>query len=315
MAALPKSRNIKRLRRGQSLVEFAVVALVSYMLFAGIVTFGFYFYAAQSTQAVVDLAAREISRTPLPAAGLDLKGVLEDGANSNPDLEIVRSQVFDKHYLVLNEADVLLPPPQGGLNREFIGRLPIINQQLIPLMISDQVNGVKIFRYPGAIFVDTNPADNPADPAPSGFLVSIPLINSRSATGVETIEWVPVLEPILMVDEDQFPITSTQRGIVALRINYPVQSAVMTSFRHNTAAPDYPFEPTIGNPNLADDGGVTVAANPNYTPEGTLTQSDFEYRAYSGTYGLGKQAAFAQQVRPFRRVISAQAIYRREIFQ
>ena len=56
-----------RLRRGQSLVEFAVVALVVYMLLAAILTFGHALYVAQGLQTAADLAAREISRTPLPA--------------------------------------------------------------------------------------------------------------------------------------------------------------------------------------------------------------------------------------------------------
>ena len=36
---------------------------------------------------------------------------------------------------------------------------------------------------------------------------------------------------------------------------------------------------------------------------------------YGGHYGLGQQVAWNQVVRPYRRVLSAQAIYRREVFQ
>ena len=36
---------------------------------------------------------------------------------------------------------------------------------------------------------------------------------------------------------------------------------------------------------------------------------------YAGRFGLGKQLAFGKSVRPFRRLLSAQAIYRREVFQ
>ena len=57
-----------RSRRGQALVEFAVVCLVVYMLLAAILTFGQWLYSAQGLQQAVDVAAREISRTPLPAA-------------------------------------------------------------------------------------------------------------------------------------------------------------------------------------------------------------------------------------------------------
>jgi hypothetical protein len=80
----------------------------------------------------------------------------------------------------------------------------------------------------------------------------------------------------------------------------------MSSFRPNPAGP---FEPTIGSPNIADDSAVNPGA-----PLGDLVASDRPYGPYAGLYGLGQQAAFATPVRPFRRVVSAQAVYRREIF-
>ena len=52
---------------GQALVEFAVVSLVVYMLLAAILTFGQILYCAQTLQQAADVAAREISRTPLLA--------------------------------------------------------------------------------------------------------------------------------------------------------------------------------------------------------------------------------------------------------
>ena len=51
---------MKQLRRhnraGQSLVEFAVVSLVLYMLLAAILTFGHMLYVAQGLQGAADLA-------------------------------------------------------------------------------------------------------------------------------------------------------------------------------------------------------------------------------------------------------------------
>ena len=58
---LPKGEGTRRRnRRGQALVEFAVVSLVVYMLLAAILTFGQMLYSAQTLQQAVDLAAREI---------------------------------------------------------------------------------------------------------------------------------------------------------------------------------------------------------------------------------------------------------------
>ena len=65
----------------------------------------------------------------------------------------------------------------------------------------------------------------------------------------------------------------------------------------------------------------------NYTPIGTGPSS--AVGTYGGPYGLGTQEAWANSqrtdtfpmpqvpagVRPFRRLVSAQAIYRREVFQ
>jgi hypothetical protein len=121
------------------------------------------------------------------------------------------------------------------------------------------------------------------------------------------------------------------RGIVALRINFPFQSDSMSSFRRDPTADDYPFEATIGRPNAADDFSVGVSAPP--PPDGTsltdagLTQTLADGTVvyagtYGGQYGLGAQGALGSQamtggrpVRPYRRVISAQAIYRREVFE
>jgi hypothetical protein len=317
---------VVRSRRGQSLIEFAVVALVTYLLLAAIITFGFLFYAAQGTQTTVDFLARELSRSPMPAAGITLRNILDDDPTLIPDADDrqsvieFRQRVFDPHYLVLAQADVL-DEANGGFDEAFVGSLPIVNRQLIPLMISDQIGGSMYFRYPGAVYEDANSADDPSEPAPTGLLVRIPIVSGRSEAGIETIAWLPVAEPILDgAGNDPFPINAPgqQQGLVALRINYPAQSSAMSSFRPN---PSGPFEPTIGNPNAADDASVTNNGG-EWAPDGPLVASDFEFGAYAGSYGLGKQAAFggpqligdAAAVRPFRRVISAQAVYRREVF-
>ena len=44
------------------------MCLAVYLLLAAILTFGQWLYSAQGLQQAVDVAAREISRTPLPAA-------------------------------------------------------------------------------------------------------------------------------------------------------------------------------------------------------------------------------------------------------
>lgn len=294
-------------RAGQSLVEFALVALVLYMLLAAILTFGHLLFVAQGLQSSVDMAAREISRTPLPA-DTTIETVLADGS---------LDAIYNEDFLVFN-LDTL--GAEQSFFQDIVSGWPLLNQQLATMMIVDRPDfdgdgtpDANLIRYPGALLVDSS--------RPTGFTVGIPLVTSRNAEGVETIRWVDIIEeiePIDATDERHDPFSAANtvtRGIVALRINYPFQSATMSSFRPNVAGP---FEPNIAQSNEANDSGV-VELNPEDRPGdrtgSPLLNNDGLYSGtYGGDFGLGAQGALGRQVRPFRRVISAQAIYRREIF-
>lgn len=304
-------------RRGQALIEFAFVSLVLYMLLAAILTFGHGLYVAQGLQTSADLAAREIARTPLPA-DVPFETLLATGALDS---------IYDDDFLVFN-LDTL------GTQDFFVDIVPtwpVVNQQLATMMIVDRpdLNGdgtvdANLIRYPGALLTDST--------TPTGYTVGIPLVTQRNATGVETVRWVPVVEEIDTepspgddsgASPDPFRISSAQRGMVALRINYPFQSASMSSFRPNAAGP---FEPTLGSPNVANDASVQEV-NPGDRPgdgfaDSSLSDGEIFAGTYGGRYGLGAQGALGSNaltgglpVRPFRRVISAQAIFRREIFE
>jgi len=292
VAASLRCRAKRRARRGQSLVEFALVSLVIYMILAAILTFGHMLFVAQGAQQSVDVAAREISRTPLPADSHTLEQILHGNANSDPLLADVRGQVYDDHYLVLN-----LDTLHGRASlQELIADLPVVNQQLVPLMIYEEIGGspgTRVLRYPGALVADIETGDDPADPPASGFKVQIPLV-TRDGDGTETIEVVDVIEEI-SASSDAGPFRISQGGTVALRINYPYQSASMSGFEPR---------PAIGEEGDTDMGQVIVANE----------AADIEHGTYAGEQGLGVQQAFGTRVRPFRRVISAQAIYRREVF-
>jgi hypothetical protein len=309
-------------RAGSLLIEFALVALVLYLLLAATITFGYLLYAAQSLQTTVDLAAREISRTPLPAVGLTLDDVLHRDT-SDPELApevqeqlaLIRNNIYNPRYLVL-DLDELHGRSSLG---ELIADLPLVNQQLINLMIYDEIGGRRYLRYPGAVFIDPDPAPGESDdPPPTGLLVEIPIIEGYDSNDAPAaIRWVRVVEPIIDPEtlndpdvDDPFLVTSAQRGVVALRINYPFQSAAMSGFRRQPPLPDDPFPPNLSRPILADDDALAGSDDPS----GSLVESDFEYSPYAGPYGLGRQAALGRPVRPYRRVLSVQAIYRREVF-
>ena len=312
------SRSRKPARAGQSLVEFALVALVLYMLLAAILTFGHALYVAQGLQGAADLAAREISRTPLPADD-SFEAVLDSGVLGSSNADPSNHNIYDDDFLVF-DLDSL-----GTQNffTDIVPQWPLVNQQLATVMIVDRPDfdgdgtpDANLIRYPGALLTDTS--------TPTGFTVGIPLVTGRSSSGTETIRWVPVVEEVDTEDSpsddsgnnpDPFRVSSTQQGIVALRLNYPFQSASMSSFQPNVAGP---FEPTLGNPNVANPGGVTET-NEDDRPGDLIGQPLISGEVYAGTYGgqygLGAQGALGQVVRPFRRVISAQAIYRREVFE
>jgi hypothetical protein len=160
--------------------------------------------------------------------------------------------------------------------------------------------------------------------------VAIPLVD---AAGVNTITWVPVLEEIRARQDADCPVRgpfslvyqagldecgalgadpAAARGLAAVRINYPYQAATLSGFRSSLPTATDPLPPNISNAIAADDTGVTEV---NAAPGGLIDDGG-AIGPYAGAFGLGRQLALAgKTVRPFRRVISAQAIFRREVFQ
>ncbi len=321
-----------RSRRGQALVEFAVVSLVLYMLLAAILTFGQILYSAQGIQQAVDTAARELSRSPLPANDTFSQALADSG---------VQSRIFDERYLVLSIDAISNPMTFNGGHT--IGDFPLVIQQLLPLMIYETgltegavgPNGVfqpthyypdpnsgtsGYLRYPGAVFRDPNGPDTTATPPTSGFLVRIPVLSAMNpypAPVTQSIfNWVSVLEEINSMPNVQnnlsgFQVSSPQRGIVALRINYPYQSATMSGFQPH-ADPMAPISPTNPVVPIPADDNISVLNPPQGV--GNPVVSGWASGPSSGVYGLGNQGAWAEIVRPYRSLISAQAIYRREVF-
>ena len=318
----------RRSRRGQALVEFAIVALVVYLLLGAILTFGQWFYSGQTVQQAADVAAREISRTPLSAMA-SLMDVLYSNNpsdySSSGGSSTVRTSLFNPQLL---QFDMTAGVPAGQSVLDVVQTWPIVNQMLYPAMIvqsGEQVyggNAADLYLcYPGVV-----PCTDSTNPNRTVYCVA--RVDSRAADGAETITWVPVIEEITPEPPPAWPpfdVRSTQRGLVALRINYGYQSASMSAFPPSSTYPPSPNAPAwVANDN-------EVAVNPsNYTPISAAPPS--AVGTYSGPYGLGTQEAWAgwtqkdpvppsqplqkpAGVRPYRSLISAQAIYRREVYQ
>ncbi len=206
--------------------------------------------------------------------------------------------------------------PAGMQLADWVKTWPVINQVLYPLMIVNYVNTSgngqnqeAFLWYPGAV---------PGTDSNGWPAFRIALVTGRqNGNGAETIEWVPVIEESLQDSPSTgdsffaFNLQSQYRGLVALRINYPYQSATLSAYQQETTSPPSPN----GQALAANDSQVVVSNPGDFAPAaGALTNS--VYSTYGGQYGLGSQFAWLGQVRPFRRLISAQAVApKRSLFE
>ena len=293
-------RSRPSIRRGSMLVEFSFIAVILYLLLAGIIEFGRALYAAQVLQQAADSAARELSRMPLPVASTPpLTNTLTGDNGILRSNALVKQTIYDERYLIVNVQNDL----QGGAISpvDFFADKPILNRLLMPLMIYDSSSGTSLFRYPGQIVADAG--------VTGGSTVVIPIVDYQDGTD-SVIRTVPVVEEITADPNNSSPTYDfhnpvpdyspfnllakfggqspppLQPGVIALRINYPFQAATLSSFQ------------TI---------------NGQQTPTTTTEVGDTDVNA--GAAGLGRLNAMGKTVRPFRKVLSAQAIFRREIFE
>ncbi|MCU0725519.1 MAG: pilus assembly protein [Planctomycetes bacterium] len=275
---------------GAVLLEFAILALVFYLLLATLISFGHLFFTAQAVQDGARLGALELARTPLPA-----EYTFDQALASS----IVRQRIYDPGLLVVDLDNI----PGGVTLDEYFRNAPVLNQALWPVMVVQRIGGRRLLHYPGALLEDPS--------TPTGLRVAIPVVRGRDADGVETISWVEPVEEI-RADPEVSPFrlnaAGTQQGIVALRVNYPYQSAALSGFREAAGGP---FEPNAARPIEADPGAVTQLPG----DVRSVRADTGDVGPYAGPYGLGRLKALGKDVRPFRRLLSAQAVFRREVFE
>ena len=318
--------------RGAALVEFALVSVVLYLLLAGTIDFGRLMFDANALQDVARVAARELALAPVRAnATFDYALTCEAAADANC-LADLRGRVFDPACLVVDLSD-----PAVGLDPDgYFAAMPVVNRALRTLMITEP-SRPNLLRYAGALLTDDSGAACSAvgpngQAAPTGLTVGIPLVDSRDPSGAESITWVPVLQEIRAAADAECPSRGPfslvylpnqddcgalaadplpDRGLAAVRINYPYQAATLSGFQPSPPTDTDPIPPNIANFITADDASVQQS---NAAPGGPV--DDGSVGPYAGAYGLGRQFALAgRTVRPFRKLISAQAIYRREVVE
>jgi len=274
-------------RKGSALLEFAVIALVLYFLLAITLELGRAIFCAQGLNSAADVAARELSAMPFPAATTFAQALADP---------TFKKRIYDDQFLVIDLSGL----GSQSLDDYFAG-LPIVNQQLRTVMIVEEVGGHQLLRYPGALLTSSA--------TPTGFTVGVPLVVTRASDGTETIEWVPVIEEVTP-GAFVFKASDLNSGRVSLRVNYPFQAAALTSYQQSPTRPN-------NIPNKANDGGVAVDANPSgFTPPGSPGADTNTTGVYAGTYGLGSLNALGQQVRPFRLLLSEQSgSYQRKLIE
>ncbi len=159
-----------RRRRGQALVEFALIALVLAVMLGAMLSLGHMFFAAHTIQQAVDVAAQEIARTPFPAASELGLGSFVSVPNSVMESTLFKEQIFDERHLVIDPDNPNDPKEYVSCDRQVVlseiaTRLPLLNRLLVTAMIHDKTYDppmsscqtserppfVGVFRYPGAI--------------------------------------------------------------------------------------------------------------------------------------------------------------------
>ncbi len=318
--------------RGAALVEFALVSVVLYVLLAAGIEFGRLMFDANALQDVARVAARELATAPTIANATFEYALTCDADADATCLANLRRRVFDPACLVVDLTDPAVSIDVDG----YFAAMPIVNRALRSLMISEP-SRPGLVRYAGALLADES-GDSCSAVGPNGraaatgFTVGIPLVESRDSDGIETVRWVPVLEEIrsatdaacpargpfslvyLASDDDCGPLDAdpiTDRGLAAVRINYPFQAATLSGYRTVTRLDD-PMAPNMTAFITADDGAVRQLNNPVGSPVG----DDGSIGPYAGPLGLGRHLALAgRTVRPFRKVLSAQAVFRREVIE
>lgn len=295
-------------RTGQALVEMAFLIPMLVIILGATISFGLFFYQANVLQQAVDVAAMEISRMPFAATGgLGLGDLDADFSDTNLLMNdpLFKTQIYDEQFLIIPDS-VWQAPPYNGSLRDYVDQLPLLNRLLAQVMVRDTTYEGGVTRFPGAIVENTTTNE---------VTVLIPIVG-YSATGAESIiEWVAPVEEIRPGGgEGPFSLTAMNvaqsfvPGMVALRINYPAQSTTLLN-------------------RVGSQGQVIVEANDSSLSDGS-TGSNYslvvanetgtaDTTIHSGKYGLGRQAALLIEdgVRPYRKVLSVQAIYRREVFE
>ncbi|GJL66168.1 MAG: hypothetical protein NPIRA05_11390 [Nitrospirales bacterium] len=278
--------------RGSVFVEFSLIAVSLSLLIALVVDVARMVFVSQLLQETARVAARELALFPLSPI-MTFEEALQ--------LPQVKSRVYDSAALVI-EIDRFADSYR--LNN-FLDGLPIVNRMLRPLMnVEDlMLDGTtrKVLRFPGVVVQDHKRQTNL-----NVWSVNVPYDGISGVPNGEHIKLKPVLEEIRGNPEDPnsgpFSLQPSQQGalagLVALRINYPFQPMLM-NWLPQSVLPDSVSISSEGNSFFSSD-----RPEPSERQIGESSLTDTPNRVRSRT-----------SVKEYPHVLSAQAVFRREVFQ
>ena len=247
------------------------------------------------------------------------------------DFETALGRVFDSDYLVVEMECLEREARNSGRNVQAqLAHLLgvhglLLNQMLRPLMIFEQVSvggqPQRLLRYPGALLSSGQPPRSGRLCAATEFSVGVPQIN-RTASRIVMHAVVEELQPGAFSLEGG--TAQVPAGTVSMRLHYPFQAVGLTSWRLvgglNRAERANEVDGfQIQWTELGEDEASTIGALDARDADGELQAYAVGPRGtipvYAGRLGLGFQGVFGQNVRPFRRVITAQAVAPREVIE
>ncbi|WP_454061766.1 TadE/TadG family type IV pilus assembly protein [Candidatus Nitrospira salsa] len=300
---MKKNESVRKVRRvpgvndrGSVLVEFSLIAVSLSLLIALVVDVARMVFVSQLLQETVRVAARELALFPLSPV------MTFEQALQHPQ---VKSRIYDPAALVI-EVDHFT---DSYRLEKFLDGLPIVNRMLRPLMKVEHImldgSTRKVLRFPGIVVQDRKRQTDL-----NSWSVSVPYQGMSGVLNGKHINWKPVLEEVRGNPEDpnsgSFSLGPSQQGalagLVALRINYPFQPLLM-NWLPQSVLPDSVNISSEGNSSFSSDrpepserqmGGPSLTNTPN--------RDSFR----SSVHGTLKE---------YPHVLSAQAVFRREVFQ
>jgi hypothetical protein len=306
-----------RREAGGVLVEFSISIMALWLILAATLDFGRAFAASHLLQSAARTAARELSLNPELPYNLTFDRAIES--------------IFDPRYLVLDltcvesQARTASPgqTPNEWIDLQLQSSGLLLNQMLRPLMIYEEVTVAgrpwRLMRYPGALLTQTD--SQPMTGCLTPFRVGVPQIdpeNSRVVFHRVVEELTP--NAFQLVGND---VEGVQRGTVTVRLHYPFQAVGLSSWRIvdgvNRVVNVSETDGLSVDPRDLDRlRGRTIDALDTVDADGNLAAyaqggAGDPIPVYGGRLGLGTQLMLGQRVRPFRRVITAQAVAPREI--